>query len=472
MNNLSFTYSNLENIIYLLSIQYLFASMANRTVYELLQQRPMTAATLCRALEISQPTLSRRIAAAGSAIIRLGRGRASEYIATRRIQGQESFTVYRVGQAGQLALLGELIPAVPGFVLRRPDGSATPYHGLPWRMHDMRPQGYLGRALARRLATRLGVSPALQDWTDDHVVMALASGVSDMPGNLLIGERSRAEWLASQPVSITADTRDSAFVQQAQRATAGESPRASVGGEQPKFTTRIAHQDVIVKFSALDDNLVSRRWRDLLLAEHLALHFLRSNGFAAAESEILDVGTQRFLQISRFDRNDAGGRRGIVSLQALDAEFTGCGSGSWPQITAKLAMTASPRSKHRVITAEAHETSGYLYAFGYLIGNTDMHSGNLAFYHDGDLPLSLAPVYDMLPMGFAPNLSGEMRNVLAPFRLPAMPQAAVWLQMVDAARRYWQTVLTDQRASPDLLAIGKAQLAWLDDAEAQIQRAC
>jgi len=34
--------------------------------------------------------------------------------------------------------------------------------------------------------------------------------------------------------------------------------------------------------------------------------------------------------------------------------------------------------------------------FGGLIGNTDMHFGNLAFWFDDALPFRLAPAYDML----------------------------------------------------------------------------
>ncbi|WP_233573392.1 hypothetical protein [Acidovorax sp. 94] len=40
-------------------------------------------------------------------------------------------------------------------------------------------------------------------------------------------------------------------------------------------------------------------------------------------------GAQRFLEVQRFDRRGARGRRALHSFAALDAEFVGSG-GNWP----------------------------------------------------------------------------------------------------------------------------------------------
>ncbi len=48
------------------------------------------------------------------------------------------------------------------------------------------------------------------------------------------------------------------------------------------------------------------------------------------------------------------------------------------------------------------------WAFGMLIGNTDMHHGNLSFIISlHGRPYALAPAYDILPMGFAPKVGGR-----------------------------------------------------------------
>jgi hypothetical protein len=81
-----------------------------------------------------------------------------------------------------------------------------------------------------------------------------------------------------------------------------------------------------VKFTAPDDNPVSERWRDLLLAEHLALSVL------GVETEVFDFGGQRFLEIPRFDRTGPLGRKGLFlyvrsrrSLSAGQENLAGTG---------------------------------------------------------------------------------------------------------------------------------------------------
>lgn len=130
------------------------------------------------------------------------------------------------------------------------------------------------------------------------------------------------------------------------------------------------------------------------------------------------------------------------------------------------------RSEHNGahITPEAHEQACRLFAFGRLIGNSDMHAGNIAFFHNGELPLSLAPIYDMLPMALAPRASGEMRNELPNFMLPALPTVAIWREMMPLAREFWRRVAEDERCSAEFSAIATAQQDWLDCVERQLSR--
>ena len=64
-----------------------------------------------------------------------------------------------------------------------------------------------------------------------------------------------------------------------------------------------------------------------------------------------------------------------------------------------------------------HQQVQKLYAFGVLIGNADMHTGNLSFFVDDvtnvEPEYTLAPVYDMLPRSLAPRPSGQIPDALA-----------------------------------------------------------
>ena len=84
-----------------------------------------------------------------------------------------------------------------------------------------------------------------------------------------------------------------------------------------------------------------------------------------------------------------------------------------------------------------------------------MHFGNLAFWLRDELPLHLAPVYDMLPMLWAPAAGGEIvPRTFAP--LPPTPaQAADWSVAAGWAEVFWQRVAADDRVSPEFAAIAR-----------------
>ncbi|CAN5446584.1 hypothetical protein BH10PSE18_BH10PSE18_50920 [soil metagenome] len=82
---------------------------------------------------------------------------------------------------------------------------------------------------------------------------------------------------------------------------------------------------------------------------------------------------------------------------------------------------------------------------GRLIGNTDMHTGNLSFVpHAGRL--ILAPVYDMLPMRYAPLAGGEVPadRALDP-ALPLPTQREAWMSACIAAIAFWRACAADGR---------------------------
>lgn len=222
----------------------------------------------------------------------------------------------------------------------------------------------------------------------------------------------------------------------------------SAGGEQPKFLTTVRnksdhHLPVLVKFSPPMDQAAGRRWADLLLCEFHAHEVLAENGLTTTGARLLDAAGWRFLEVPRFDRVGAGGRRGVVSLESLHAAaVASVVRRDWP--TALLEL-----QHEGLVDAEAVATVRRLSAFGELIGNTDMHFGNLAFWLADTLPFQVAPAYDMLPMLWSPGLQGEIvARTFAP--APPLPAAREhWQEAMGWAAVFWERVAADPRLSAE-----------------------
>jgi hypothetical protein len=419
---------------------------------------PLSARQLSEMLGISQPTTSRALSELGEDIVRIGAARSIHYALRDSARGLPDIAIHRVDAEGRIRLLGTLVPVRPdGFVMRQADGVTLHSEGLPWWLFDMRPQGYLGRAHAARHGAALGLPARLADWTDTQALRALLAHGHDLAGNLLPGDIARERFLAAPaPEPVTEAQKAEAYIRLAGEAARGETPGSSAGGEQPKFTalamTPGGATHVIVKFSEPENSPVSERWRDLLLAEHLALETLREAGVPASGTQLIDHGDQRFLQIERFDRIGRLGRRALFSLAALDAEFVGAGSGGWPGIARALEAGGH-------IRPEAAAGACLLWAFGTLIGNTDMHNGNLSFVADHGRPYDLAPAYDMTPMTFAPRSSGGLPDTVADATIHAGVPNGTWRRAEDLARAFLARVLTatefSERFKPCMAALDR-----------------
>jgi hypothetical protein len=394
---------------------------------------PLSARQISEIIGVSQPTISRTLTELGDEIVRIGAARSIHYALRDATRGLPDFPVYRVDAEGRIRQLGMLIPVRPeGFVMCQENGVTLHSHGLPWWLFDMRPQGYLGRAYAARYGAELGLPERLTDWADTHALRALLAHGHDVVGNLLLGDIARDRFLAaSVPDPIEEKQKAKAYTRLAIEAARGEKPGSSAGGEQPKFTTFAITPDgprhVIVKFSEMEESPVSERWRDLLLAEHLALDTLREAGVPAAKTRIVDHGSQRFLEAERFDRIGNLGRRALCSLAALDAEFVGAGTGGWPIIARRLAADGQIRQ-------EAADRADLLWAFGTLIGNTDMHSGNLSFVSEHGRPYDIAPAYDMTSMTFAPRSGGGLPSTVSEASICASVTNETWRYAEQLAR--------------------------------------
>lgn len=407
---------------------------------------PQQVRQLVDSLGLSQPTISRAINALGDEIVRIETGRAIHYSLRNTRRGIGDVPIYRVSAEGTIRQLGTLIPVRPdGFVMMQSDGKTLYSDSLPWWLFDMRPQGYLGRNYASRHAATLGLPSQLNDWDDAHALWALLVHGHDAIGNLLLGDTARETFLAtSRGNPIGATDKPQAYIHLAEDSARGEMPGSSAGGEQPKFVayaqTPTGPRHVIVKFTLTENNPVTERWSDLLLAEHLALDTLNTEGISAVHTRIMDFGSQRFLEVERFDRVGELGRRGLFSMKALDAEFVGAGAAGWSVIAHALA-------KEGCISQEAVAGASLLQAIGVLIGNTDMHTGNISFVSEHGRPYDLAPAYDMLPMGFAPKSGGGIPTTLLDATIHADIPPEAWVRAAQVAQRYLERLRGEQRFS-------------------------
>lgn len=239
----------------------------------------------------------------------------------------------------------------------------------------------------------------------------------------------------------------------------GQTIGSSAGGEQPKFTASVRDADgvvraVIVKFTEAQHSPAKRRWCDLLIAEYHALRALADIGIEAATSELVVAGERLCLEVTRFDRLGAYGRRGVISLLALSMQFDG-GLDAWPTLARRLRAAGD-------LDAGAVNRLAIVWWFGVLIANTDMHLANAACFLDAGRPLTLAPVFDMLPMSYRPASNGE----IVPRRFePALPlpvDGEAWRQAARAAAACWARIAGDARVSMAFREIARANGAAVE----------
>jgi hypothetical protein len=439
------------------------------------RQGLLRAADIARELGISQPTVSRLLADAGTRVVRIGRARAARYALAHEIGREGShWPLYRIDAHGRSHRLGEL-HALSGerfwFESSEPrpaflhgDFADGLFSGLPWFLDDQRPQGFLGRAFGRRVANDINAGPDILLWNADDILLAMLRHGDDAPGDLVVGEASlqRALQRMLDPANgIRMGDRVTQYPQRAEAALRGENFGSSAGGEQPKFALSLTDGDlvqpVIVKFSERTETPGARRWADLLICEHIAGDALQGAGLPAADSEIFEAGDRVFLQSTRFDRTPDHGRAGFVSLQALDAAYYGHGRIDWWRFALEL-------ERDGWIDADSARRLRLYGWFGTLIANNDMHLGNAALQLTDTRPLDLLPAYDMLPMHFRPATSGEVVERQYEVVLPTPERRDDWHEAARIARVFWQRVADDARISAAFRALAGDAGSALDRA--------
>jgi hypothetical protein len=396
---------------------------------------PLTAAQLCAATGKSQPSISLALKTLGDKVCKMGAARSSLYLLGQDILGlAKQQPIHWEEPSGELRLLGTVdflhgqricVKLAGGEKILGAPGA------LPWFLTPLRPQGFLGRRLAR---VRPDFPPDPDEWTLEQVLYMAVQHVREPVGALSMGQpQGRLVEEVSNALAIRLHQYDERSAAVGQSLPTG----SSAGGEQPKFTAELADpqqwQHLVVKFSPPNGTPFGQRWGDLLLLEALALKVLENHHVAAAKASVLRSEQRTYLESARFDRIGMYGKRHVVAISALHEEFTPGPLVNWVQ-------TAEGLHAKKRITEDELRTIATLHAFGHFIGNTDMHFGNLSFFVDDVIKpkIRLAPVYDMLPMMWKPDPYTGLND--SPVRKQAMPAgfAAEQAQAREWAIEFWK----------------------------------
>ncbi len=400
-------------------------------------------------------------------LVLFGSKRDRRYALRRTIaEVGSSIPVFEVEEAGGVTRLATLHAVEPGGFCLEFDVPTSANDrftdDFPSFMADLRPEGFLGRRVPR-LHPELRLPEDVRLWSADHCLRWLVRYGWDAVGNLLVGEASFREYVSR---SLTrADPIDrSDYPRLAGEALAMGAPGSSAGGEQPKFVAIRAPDSVpvLVKFSPPVADPVSRRIADLLVCEHLAHRTLEAHGHPACRSVVLTIGRTRFLEVERLDRAGAHGRRGVVSLRALDAEYAGR-LGTWSE-------TAEALAREGVLDRDLLPAIRWLELFGRFIGDSDMHGGNLSFHTRQARLVGLAPAYDRLPMLYAP-IHGQVPGARFEAPLPAPDDVTAWKGARAAAIDFWRAAAGDRRISPGFRQVARrneGQIQGLEDLAARL----
>lgn len=419
-----------------------------------------SAVQLTKVLGISQPVFSRVVKALEREILVVGQARNTQYALRLPIEGVgATVPVYEVlpsGESRHLATLHGIAPRGFWCEWHVELLTNTFFSDLPYFLHDMRPSGFLGRLVPAQHPD-LDLPSDVRLWSATHCIRYFARHGWDLSGNLIVGEAAFQLYMQQRNDSpLTARARAVAYAKRAKNIVSAARAGSSAGGEQPKFlATRLpGPKHVLVKFSPPAVDAVSRRMADLLTCEYVAARVLERRGISSAQSQLVHHQNQTFLEVVRFDRLPEGGRQGVISLAALDLEFVGSTMNSW-------SVTAQELAYQKHISNSTLAQIQWLEMFGRLIANTDMHLGNLSFFTRGMRIEQLAPIYDMLPMHYAP-VQGHVEH--EPTFKPPLPNpsnASLWRDACAAAVEFWMEVASSVKVSASFRKIARAHATEL-----------
>lgn len=403
----------------------------------------------------SQPTVSRLLARLAQQqlaqglppLVVLGRQRSARYALAQPLLGLPGQQpLHWTDEAGVRRLWGQLTHLGGERLHLQADGIDLVTIGrLPWQLAPLRLQGFLGRLWARS-AQAAGYDANPERWRIDQLLALLLHRVHDLPGAITLGDATTLP----QPTAPTDPQALPAFLDAQADAVVSTLPAgSSAGGEQAKFLCSDGSGQAhwLVKFSPPLDTPFGERWSVLLQAEALALQVLAEHGVPVAATRLLTSGRRSHLISTRFDRIATGGARHVVPLDAVHDAFVPGPRRDW-------AATCQAMAQQRRLPADAAAQAHALLQFGRLIGNSDMHFGNLSLVVASPADaargrFSLAPVYDMLPMRWRPDVQSgaldwlpftpEPADLAGPARLVALQ---FWQRAADlpGTPRAWRAL--------------------------------
>lgn len=347
------------------------------------------------------------------------------------------------------------------------------------------PQGYLAKVLARRHNL-----PAPKDWNSGHIVEATFLAGGDLTGGLMFGpdvatirrccEAPEPDYQVGASDEIARLHELAATYDDGERAT-----KSNVGGAKPKFLSTVTGEDgvayqAIVKYSTPGTPTFEEDSRQLVL-EHACLESLRKQGVRAAPTRLIrDPATgQVFLEVRREDRDTApngrmvrkhwlsAGALAAVSEDPDRAPETLVGEQAVAHLKRAEALGASPGERLSLGKDVTRYWSGI--AFSHLVGNIDLHHGNVSlvqdgFHRDGSVRYRAAPFYDIEPyamrggMQAAPWLGDRTLIKARQSEMPVPIFDRPWAMALDHRQAFFQ----------ETAALHKA--GWLSQTDMQAVR--
>jgi hypothetical protein len=396
-------------------------------------------------------------------VVRIGSTRGARYARLRSVEGIGGrWPLRRVGDDGHVHDLG-VLHALSGTEFYFESGDSDfdwtgVTDGLPYFLQDQRPAGFLGRGVPQRFP-ELALPQRVTDWSDDHYLRYLTQRGSDSVSDLILGDAALDDYLSlpRRRTRVAAAEREQRYPRLVSEVMEGAQPGSSAHGEHPKFAVLLddgtASRHVLVKFSPPVATAVGQRWSDLLVTECIAHQVLAAAGIGAARSRIHQFADRTYLEVDRFDRAGVEGRLGVSSLYAIDMSLYGK-LDNWTDAAIRLA-------RDRRIDAAALESVRLVSTFGSLIANTDRHFGNLAFFDQYDGRFRLAPIYDRLPMLYAPEHDQLPARSFAP-QDPSSANLREYGRARGLAEQFWRNCAQDERISEVFQRICAGCLASLE----------
>jgi hypothetical protein len=415
-----------------------------------------TAAEAATRLDVTGSTITRVVKALGTEVITLGRGQHTRYARPLYAYSDRAqwplFWVSATGEVSEFAVASLVKPGAihiygSGFNVR----SGV---DLSWALTPLNLRGFLGRAQRQQLgAVATNWDVTTEQWSVAQRVFAAQSATLDHAGAMVLGEDALRAWQQASVVSAASDditTIAAHYDALADSANEGRVAGSSADGEQPKFSARVTDasgniRDVLAKFSPPRGTPFGERWNDLLRAEAHAATTLANAGFDVPHTRIVSSEKRTYLESARIDRTGARGRRHLLPLSSVHSAFIAGAQQHWPDTVRRLiAQKRLPMS--------ALETTQTLFAFGQLIGNTDMHFGNLGVIAETPQQLArgqftLAPIYDMLPMRFVPSAHDDFGYTDFTPTVSAVISDAALSKAKELATTFWKRSATDRNVS-------------------------